>query len=56
MCSDGASGTSNRFQVSRALVITLVGLLLMEGLLQALWYAVREKRIEIPAPTQDPAS
>lgn len=44
------------FQVSRALVITLVGLLLMEGLLQALWYAVREKRIEIPAPTQDPAS
>jgi hypothetical protein len=39
-----------------ALVIALVGLVLMEGLLRALWYVVREKRIEIPEPTQDPAS
>jgi hypothetical protein len=36
-----------------ALVIALVGLVLMEGLLRAVWYAVREERIEIPAPTQD---
>jgi hypothetical protein len=43
-------------QVPHALVIALVGLVLMEGVLRALWYAVREKRIEIPAPTQDPAN
>jgi hypothetical protein len=43
-------------QAPYALVIALVGLVLIEALLRALWYAVREKRIEIPAPTHDPAS
>ena len=43
-------------QVPFALVIILVGLVLVEALLRALLYAVREKRIEIPAPTQDPVS
>jgi hypothetical protein len=42
--------------VPLALVIALVGLVLMEALLRALWHAVREKRIEIPAPTQNPVS
>jgi hypothetical protein len=40
--------------VPHALVIALVGLVLMEGVVRTLWHAVREKRIEIPAPAQDP--